>query len=178
MKTESPLVLIAVDDSQASSWALEVGVALARRMNGSITLIHVVLPPTSRMGESALDIDQDVLESIKAAGEAVLASALTRLPSGVRAKAVLRHGETGPTIVDQAREMGAGFVVVGSRGAGRLSHFILGSTAELVIRLSPCPVVTVSHNPSVGRTAATGTSAAGLVERQTGEVGCEARVSP
>jgi nucleotide-binding universal stress UspA family protein len=168
MNIDHSNILIAVDDSQPSAWASEVGVALARRMNGSITLVHVVPPPTAGVSEGALVIVEDLADSIKAEGARVLEAAARRLPDDVRVRTVLRQGPNGLEIVAQAREMGADFIVMGSRGAGRLSHFILGSTAEAVIRQSPCPVVTVSHDPSLARTVATG---AVQIEQRAAAVG-------
>ncbi|HXJ78263.1 MAG TPA: universal stress protein [Candidatus Methylomirabilis sp.] len=55
---------------------------------------------------------------------------------------------TGPpadTIVRVARERGADLIVMGTHGRTGLQHVLLGSVAEKVVRLAPCPVLTVRH---------------------------------
>ena len=174
MNTENASILVAVDDSQPSAWALDVGLALARRMNGSITLVHVVPPPTAGVSEGALIIVEDLVDSIKSQGAAVLEATARRLPIDIPLRTVLRQGPAALEILAQARETAADFIVVGSRGAGRMSHFILGSTAESVIREAPCPVVTVSHDPSAARGVATG---AEQIEQRAAAVGIATRVT-
>jgi nucleotide-binding universal stress UspA family protein len=49
------------------------------------------------------------------------------------------------TIVDYAREHDIDLIVMGTHGRGAISHFLLGSVAERVVRLAPCPVLTIKH---------------------------------
>jgi Ala-tRNA(Pro) deacylase len=49
--------------------------------------------------------------------------------------------------VQAAHDWGADLIVIGTHGRGRFSSFILGSTAEAVIRRATCPVLTVAHDP-------------------------------
>jgi nucleotide-binding universal stress UspA family protein len=46
-------------------------------------------------------------------------------------------------IADTARAVGADLIVVGTRGRTGLPHVLLGSVAERVLRIAPCPVLTV-----------------------------------
>ena len=46
-------------------------------------------------------------------------------------------------IVDQAAKLGIDLIAMGTRGAGALSHLVIGSTAEKVLQHSPCAVLTV-----------------------------------
>jgi nucleotide-binding universal stress UspA family protein len=48
-------------------------------------------------------------------------------------------------IVDYAKEHAIDLIVMGTHGRGPLGHFILGSVAERVVRLAPCPVLTMHH---------------------------------
>jgi nucleotide-binding universal stress UspA family protein len=162
MNTETPHILIAVDESNAAGWAIDVGAALARRMGGRVTLVHVIPPPSTGVGEGVLVLADDLVDRLRAAGADLRASLARRLPDGVPVTSALRDGPPAQEIVAQARQAAADLIVVGSRGGGRWSHFILGSTAEAVIREAPCPVVTVSRDPSVRTTVATG---AGHAER-------------
>ncbi len=52
-------------------------------------------------------------------------------------------GSPAETIVRIAQERGADLIVMGTQGRTGLSHVLLGSVAEKVVRLAPCPVLTV-----------------------------------
>jgi universal stress protein A len=149
MNILNPKILVAVDDSQQAAWAVDVGAALADRTGGEVTIVHVIPPPTTGIAEGVAIITEDMVDRLRADGTAVLDAAAARLPSGTSVRTLLRQGPVGMEIVAEARAGGADFIVMGSRGRGRLSHFILGSAAEAVIREAPCPVVTVSHDPLV-----------------------------
>jgi nucleotide-binding universal stress UspA family protein len=49
-----------------------------------------------------------------------------------------------------AREWPADLIVIGTDSRGRLSHFLLGSTADSIVRRAPCPVVTVRADARIG----------------------------
>ena len=57
-------------------------------------------------------------------------------------------GHPADTIVRVAQERGADLIVMGTHGRTGLQHVLLGSVAEKVVRLAPCPVLTVrDKNP-------------------------------
>lgn len=49
------------------------------------------------------------------------------------------------TIVDYAMGHRIDLIVMGTHGRGALAHMVMGSVAERVVRLAPCPVLTVRH---------------------------------
>jgi len=62
---------------------------------------------------------------------------------GLDAEAAVRDGEAGPAIVEEAKEWGAGLVVVGSRGHTGLRRLLEGSVSRYVVDHAPCPVEVV-----------------------------------
>jgi len=54
-------------------------------------------------------------------------------------------GQPADTIVRVAQERGADLIVMSTHGRTGLQHVLLGSVAEKVVRLAPCPVLTVKH---------------------------------
>jgi len=62
---------------------------------------------------------------------------------GVKFFSSVLEGNPAVEIVKYAQENGADLIVVGTLGRGGLSRFLLGSTAEKVIRTAPCPVMVV-----------------------------------
>jgi nucleotide-binding universal stress UspA family protein len=148
MDTRQPNILIAVDGSPPADWALQVGTTLARRLNGVISIVHIIPPPSPDFTEGVLILVEDFNDALKAAGAAILEKAARRLPDDIPVTRVMRQGIPASEILAQARDSDANYIVMGSRGRGRWFHFILGSTAESVVRDAPCPVITVSHDPN------------------------------
>ena len=58
---------------------------------------------------------------------------------------VLRSGPPHIEIVRYARECDADLIVMGTHGRGFMSHAVMGSVAERVVRYAPCPVLTVKN---------------------------------
>jgi nucleotide-binding universal stress UspA family protein len=143
-----PNILVAVDGSPPSEWALHVAAALAEPLGAQLTLLHVITPPSTSVVEGVMILVEDPFDELKAAGTALLQAAARRLPEGIVTTSVLRQGLPAQEIVAHARECGADYIVMGSRGRGRWFHFVLGSTAQAVLRDAPCPVVAVSHDPT------------------------------
>lgn len=127
-------ILIAIDGSSVSDWAIEAGSALAEAVGAHVQVLHVV-------AEAEPD------RSAIARGRTVLEQSLRKMSAPVDAEQALRHGEPSAEIIDAAQQWEADLIVMGTRGRGRLAEFVLGSTAEAVIRGSACPVFTVSQRP-------------------------------
>jgi universal stress protein A len=144
-------VLVAVDGSLPSEWAVEAAGQLALDLGASIKLLHV-RPFHADLDLERVRMDLDPAESEFRLGEALLQESELRLPRDLESSVVQRWGDAAVEIVGVARRWGADFIVVGTRGRGRVSRFVLGSTAESVVRTAPCPVLTVAHAPA-GRTA-------------------------
>ena len=68
------------------------------------------------------------MERIKAAG-------------GTVAQTHLRVGAAAKEIVELAEEIGAGLIVVGSRGRGGIRRALMGSVSDSVLRHAHCPVL-------------------------------------
>ena len=55
----------------------------------------------------------------------------------------VRSGVAVDAILKLATEEGCDLIIIGTHGRGGLSRFLLGSVADRVVRLAPCPVMTV-----------------------------------
>lgn len=57
----------------------------------------------------------------------------------------MRRGDPAREIIAYAEDVGADFIVVGSRGRGGVKALFLGSTSHSVIHGAPCDVIVVRH---------------------------------
>ena len=68
-----------------------------------------------------------------------------RVPKGMRCERVVLFGKPFVEILRYAKEQNADMIVMATHGRGAISHLLMGSTAEKVVRKAPCPVLTVKH---------------------------------
>ena len=139
------LILVPTDFSEPSANALRVAVQLAQKLRTSIEVFHVDIDPTVVLPPpgDVLAVPM-VFERIQAQAEARLQSAAEEVRrAGVVCTTASELGRTHTTIIEQARRVGAGLIVMGSHARHGLGHALLGSVAEKVIRHAPCPVLVV-----------------------------------
>ena len=140
-------VMVAVDDSDPGRWALAVGSNIAAAVGAEVVLVHVINPAVATSAEMP-GMVAELRGRLLRRADVMLAAARSAVPDGIQVERVVRQGDAGEEIVAAAREWEADVVVIGTRGRGRLATFLLGSTAETVVRQAHCPVVTVGHDPS------------------------------
>jgi nucleotide-binding universal stress UspA family protein len=142
-------VLVAVDDSDPGKWAVTVGERLANAIQGEVVLLHVINPTVVASPEQAMTFEIDrIRASQRRSADRLLEAARERISPALQVEQVVLEGNAGEAIVEAAREWRVALVVMGTRGRGRLASFLLGSTADEVVRRAHCPVVTVGHDPS------------------------------
>ena len=137
-------ILMATDFGPESHVALRSCAALARRLDASIHLLHVAKDPMASLSAPELyGIDWSLLRDdiVKHARESLAALAAS-LPD-VLITTEVAVGSAAETITQRAAVLGADLIVVGTHGRGGVSHLLIGSVAERVIRLAACPVMTV-----------------------------------
>jgi nucleotide-binding universal stress UspA family protein len=128
-------IVLATDFSTAVREAERLAGELARSASATLHLVHV-LPLLSSPGEAA-----QRLATIEGA-----------VGPGLKRVTALLFGSAARAIVTYARDQGADLIVVGTHGRTGVSRVLMGSVAEAVARLAPCPVLTV---PALAEGAAT-----------------------
>jgi len=142
-------ILVPVDFSTTSETAIVYAQALAARFAAAIELLHVVEDPVA---SGAWDPDASYLtipdltdRLVEDAGRR-LADTKGRLDAdGVTVETRVVTGSPARAIVAAAEEDGCDVIVMGTHGRTGLSHMLMGSVAERVIRTAGCPVLTVRH---------------------------------
>ncbi len=136
-------ILVPTDFGDCADHALDVAVALARRLDAKLTLLHVCELPVSAyaMYAQGLYFPMDTLE---AAAAKALESATARLKARYPgADSVLKSGTAVDQLLITPDEVGADLIVMGTHGRRGVSRVLLGSVAEKTVRLSKVPVLTV-----------------------------------
>jgi nucleotide-binding universal stress UspA family protein len=140
-------IVVPLDGSRFSEEALPLALALAEATGGSLELISVAVPlqpPLVLRGD--LVVGEDALDRGIGHAESHLAEVSERIQSaGVGGFPLETHvfqpGNSARSIVRHLTETEADLVVMTTHGRGPLQRAWLGSTADGVIRRSPCPVL-------------------------------------
>jgi nucleotide-binding universal stress UspA family protein len=141
-------VLVATDFSEPSHAALNYGRELARSFDATLHVLHVADSIYMQYGGEAYsavvpDLQQEVEEAARQQLDALLdeedRTALHAKPVIVTAIA------KAAAIVEYAGHHAIDLIVMGTHGRGAISHLLMGSVAERVVRTAGCPVLTVHH---------------------------------
>lgn len=137
-------VLVPTDFSEASFEALEEARQIIEDPN-NLHLVHVLAPlHPAEPGVVWGAIDD---ASRTADVEAALRERLAKLDLG-GVTVHTRFGDPGHRIAEVAEEIGADLVCISSHGRTGVSRLLLGSVAERVARMSPCPVLIIRGGDS------------------------------
>lgn len=161
MKIEIRKILCPVDFSETSAHATRYGVALADTFAAELVLLHVeevpdlaladyyamsadgfglVASPAARGLAEQTDREKNALQ-----GDLDKAVAALGKDHRCRISTRLRRGKGFLEIILAAKEENVDMIVIGTHGRTGLAHVLMGSTAEKVVRMAPCPVLTVKH---------------------------------
>lgn len=139
-------ILVPVDFSPHSEKAVEAALDVARALGAEVQLLHVYGIPIGVAAPGIYDtaLPMNVLNDLRDSAAKALDEWVGRFGDrGVKVSALLREGVPARTILDTAQEIGAGLIVMGTRGLSGLKHVLLGSVAERTIRHATCPVLAV-----------------------------------
>ena len=133
-------LLAGVDHSKASKHVLGAARDLASVSGGEVWVVHLrereIMPRAGLIASESTDEAQAQVDSA--------VEELTR--AGIKAHGVVRstvYGHAAREIVEDAKNLDVGVIIVGSRGRGDLAGLVLGSTAHKVIHLADRPVLVV-----------------------------------
>ena len=142
-------VLVATDFGEAADAALEYGREFARAFDATLHVLSVVDNVMMRVGgaEAFLGVYPDVQRDVDLAARRQLDDRITdedRKLLGAKPVTVTSNA-TAAAIVGYARDENIDLIIMGTHGRGAIAHLLLGSVAEKVVRMAPCPVLTVRH---------------------------------
>ncbi|QCC48759.1 universal stress protein [Halobellus limi] len=132
-------ILTPVDGSAPSEAAADHAIELARDADATLAVVSVV--DVAALSAAKLDTEA-LLDGYEAEAERHVAAVAERArESGVDVETAVVRGAPYQSILDRVDAVGADLVVMGSHGRRGLERYLLGSTTERVLRLSPVPVL-------------------------------------
>lgn len=140
-------MLVPVDGSETGCRGLDEAIALARSLNATIRLVHVI----DRLPWLSLEVTapavQELVDGLRSKGESILNDSVgaTRA-AGVAVDSHLIDAmgtAAGECVVEEAASWPADLIVCGTHGRRGVRRMLMGSDAEYILRHSPVPVLMV-----------------------------------
>ena len=146
-------ILSAIDGSKEAELAARTAADLAQKTSSELHMIYVfgIAPVGTQVYLEAADVQGEALEeeaeeriSEQRAREVLEVEVeKVRSAGGTVVEAHLIEGRIAPQIVALAEQIGAGLIVMGSRGRGGIRRALMGSVSDAVVRHAHCRVLVV-----------------------------------
>ncbi len=141
-------IAFCTDFSENADEAFITARDLADRYGATLHILHVMinfsLSPPIHATYMPIEYDPNFVEQVKVAAMGTISERyVSQLKETQRHKVHLLSGYAATEILRMAEEMDFDLIVMGSRGLTGLAHVLFGSTADRVVRKSPCSVLTV-----------------------------------
>jgi nucleotide-binding universal stress UspA family protein len=141
-------IVCPVDFSNCAQQALNYAQDLARQFDAELSVVHAYedpaayvtpMPMSGYVGPGA-----ELLLELRKQLEVRLEECKQEVQKrGTRVRSELLEGTPYRVVLDWAKEYGADLIVIGTHGHTGLTHALLGSVTERVVRMSECPVLTI-----------------------------------
>jgi nucleotide-binding universal stress UspA family protein len=148
-------ILLATDGSREAELAARTAADLAQKTHSELHVVHAfdiapvgppVYPEATELQSVEFEAESDERQRIsEQRAREVLEAEVEKVRSAGGTVAVehLIEGRVAPEIVGLAEEIGAGLIVMGSRGLGGIRRALMGSVSDSVMRHAHCPVLVV-----------------------------------
>jgi len=147
-------ILVPIDFSPGTKATVSEACDLALALKARLVLLHVIEPLPAEAGEFqfveaatriGMQVEREIDDEL---------GQLQRQLQACDVAATTCHvvGVPGPSIVTQARDVAATYIVMGSHGHGPLYELVVGSTTNHVLKEAGCPVLIVPPHHDRNRT--------------------------
>ena len=138
-------ILVPTDYSDHSLLAVSEGYDIAQKFGADLTLLHVVenpIPPAYYLSANDKTL-KDLFKTTAKHSRNKLLDISKELDIKQNFKIEVIKGHVASSITKYASDNKVDLIVMGSHGYSGLTHFLLGSTTEKVVRSAPCPILTI-----------------------------------
>jgi nucleotide-binding universal stress UspA family protein len=142
-------ILLPTDGSECSGKAQAYALSFARQYGARVVALHVIDRRWEEQARVAfVEVGQDLTQKIQVGYEEEARRILQEVAdaggkAGVSVETKVLTGIPFEEIVRTGNEVSADLIIMGTHGRSGMSHLLLGSVAEKVVRKAPCPVLTV-----------------------------------
>ncbi len=148
-------ILAPIDFSDVSAEALAAATDLARQLGAKMVVLHAVEPVyfAGSMFGPEINVPQLVEEQRRAAESAIQDMVERLKKKQISAIGMVETGVPHDVVLRVAEAKKCDLIVVGTHGRSGVSHLLLGSVAEKLVRSAQCPVLTLRGKAAKGKSA-------------------------
>jgi nucleotide-binding universal stress UspA family protein len=142
-------ILLATDGSKEAELAARTAVDIAATTNSELHMVTVARHEHAHvydLAEEPGDVQKSLYEAIERKARELLDEQVKKIEQSggtIPQEVHLLRGHPDREIVHLAEEIGAGLIVIGSRGQGGVRRALMGSVSDSVVRQARCPVLIV-----------------------------------
>lgn len=140
-------IIVPVDFSEHSEYALEAASMLAKKNNAEILALHMLEISNAVINKADNMKQMESLFFIKLAEKKFEEFLNKDYLKGIKVTPIVKHFKVFSEVNDVAKENGADLIIMGSQGVSGLKEVLVGSNTEKVVRHSEIPVLIIKHNP-------------------------------
>ena len=139
-------ILLTTDLSGHSKYAVEYAVALADSFRAKLYLLHFYEHSSTSVGAQPHFLpDPKFIKDVGHEKESLSLSVQQLGSTDLDVQPTLEQGKVYEEIVKAAKALEIDLIILATHWQKGLSHFVFGSTAEKVVRLASCPVLTLKY---------------------------------
>jgi nucleotide-binding universal stress UspA family protein len=140
-------ILVPTDLSELSKVAAQYAIKIANKMDGNITLLHVIniiQPTRATMRLRLKALEQELMDVAKEDLDTMVTELSKSLKTTQPIKTrIVKGASFNDTVKREAKKLRTGLIIMGTRGASGLKKYVMGSNTASVIEISHVPVLAV-----------------------------------
>lgn len=131
-------IVIAIDDGPASEKVVSIGFQLGQQLNAEIALVSIV--DTTMLLTDGAVTPRELANRVKNDYKKNHKMLIDKLCNGCKVWTFVEEGKPFEAILKVADEWNADLIVLGTHGRTGLTHILMGSVAEKIVRHSAKPL--------------------------------------
>jgi nucleotide-binding universal stress UspA family protein len=143
-------ILVPTDFSALSKIAVQYAVKIANKLDGTITLLHVITitaPVRNSMHDKMRNLEEDLVRFAERDLKKLIGEVSKTLKTSEPiACSIVRTSDFQDAVRKEAKRLRTGMIVMGTKGASGLKKAVVGSNTASVIEFSKIPVLAVPKN--------------------------------
>jgi nucleotide-binding universal stress UspA family protein len=141
-------IIVPVDFSEHSEYALRTAVKLAKNSNAEVLILHMLEMSDALLTKTDTEQQQNAVYYLKLAEQKFESFLDKDYLKDVRITPIVKHFKVFSEVNDVVKENNADIIVMGSQGASGIKEFFIGSNTEKVVRNADIPVLVVKNELS------------------------------
>ena len=141
-------ILFPTDFSSTAEHALKYALTFASEHKAKLYVIHVIVNPDSPVeaGEEGESVAPPSFEKMEARAKKAIQQLIPeRYMKELEIENIIVRGTPLKAILECAKKYNIDLITMASHGRKGISHMLMGSLAEKVVQMAPCPVLTIKH---------------------------------